>query len=136
MARGLDNNNPLNIRHNKDVFQGETVPSKDRAFKQFKTMACGYRAAFVTLGTYLTRGRNTVEKIVSAWAPPEDGNRTEDYIRHVETWSGVRRDTVLTAKSGRDYIRIVAAMSRVENGEPAVMDDVEAGFGLQTKLTD
>jgi hypothetical protein len=136
MARGLNNNNPLNIRHNKDVFQGENVPSKDRAFKQFKTLPYGYRAAFVTLGTYLTRGRNTVEKTVSAWAPPEDGNRTADYIRHVETWSGVQRDTVLTAKSGREYIRIVAAMARVENSAPAVMDDVEAGFRLQSKLTD
>jgi hypothetical protein len=133
-ARGLNNNNPLNIRHNKDVFQGEIVPSRDKTFKQFADSAHGYRAAFVTLGTYLGRGRNTVEKIISAWAPPVE-NDTNSYISLVEKWSGVKKDSVLTAKSGDEYIKIVAAMSRVENGVPAVMADVEAGFALQSKLT-
>ena len=135
MARGLNNNNPLNIISGGDVFQGETVPSADRRFKQFESPAYGYRAGFVTLGTYLTKyGRNTIEKIVHAWAPPVE-NDTTGYVRMVEKWSGVDKDRVLTSKSGGEYIRIVAAMSRVENGVPAVMKDVEAGFALQTKIT-
>lgn len=135
MARGLRNNNPLNIRHNSDRFVGE-VAGVDKAFKTFKDMAHGYRAAFVTLGTYLLRDkRNTIEKIISAWAPPEDNNDTEAYIRGVVRDSGILRDKVLTAKDGEDYIKIVAAMSRVENGSPAVMSDVVAGFKLQSKIT-
>jgi hypothetical protein len=134
MARGLNNNNPLNIRHNKDLFQGEVKQGTDKAFKQFTDMAHGYRAAFVTLGTYLTRdGRNTIDKIVRAWAPPVE-NDTIKYIDCVEKWSGVRRDTVLTAKSGDEYVRIVAAMSQMENGVPAVMKDVESGLALQIKI--
>lgn len=43
-ARGLRNNNPGNIRINDDLFQGEVRPSKDKSFKQFETMAYGYRA--------------------------------------------------------------------------------------------
>ena len=131
--RGLRNNNPLNIRHSRDRFQGEVVPGSDRAFKQFTSMAYGYRAAFVTLATYLAYGRNTVEKIVRAWAPPTENN-TEGYINHVVQRSGVGRNKVLTAESGGDYRKIVAAMSHCENGVPANMADVEAGFRLQSKI--
>lgn len=135
MARGLRNNNPLNIRHNGDKWQGE-VPSTDKSFMQFSSIAYGYRAAFVTLHTYLVKyGRDTIEKIIKAWAPPEDNNDTEGYITHVAFWSQIPRDKVLTAKDGDAYIKIVAAMSRVENGQIAVMGDVESGFKLQSKIT-
>lgn len=133
IPRGIRNNNPLNIRRNGDHFQGEVVPGSDREFKQFTSMAYGYRAAFVVLGTYLTHGRNTVEKIIRAWAPPTENN-TEAYIANVEKRSGVGRTKVLTAESGGDYRKIVAAMSHCENGVPAVMVDVEAGFKLQFSI--
>lgn len=133
IPRGIRNNNPLNIRRSADKFQGEKVPCTDPAFKQFETMAYGYRAAFVVLGTYLSRGRNTIEKIVRSWAPPTENN-TEGYISSVEKRSGVGRNKVLSADSGSDYRKIVAAMSHCENGIPAVMADVEAGFKLQNKI--
>ena len=133
IPRGIRNNNPLNIRRNGDHFQGEVVPGSDREFKQFTSMAYGYRAAFVVLGTYLTHGRNTVEKIIRAWAPPTENN-TEAYIANVEKRSGVGRTKVLTAVSGGDYRKIVAAMSHCENGVPANMADVEAGFRMQSRI--
>jgi hypothetical protein len=132
-ARGLKNNNPGNIRHNGDKFQGEVQPSRDAAFKEFTSMAYGYRAMFVTLATYLDRGRNTIAKIIAAWAPPSENN-TQAYINTVALFSGVPKNKVLTPVSGEDYIRIVAAMSRVENGKPANMADVSAGADLQTKI--
>lgn len=134
-ARGLNNNNPLNIVKSGDVFQGEAIPSTDARFKQFTSPAYGYRAGFVTLGTYLAKyGRNTIEKIIGAWAPPFE-NDTARYVSLVERWSGVAKDKVLTATSGEDYIKIVAAMARMENGAPAAMADVEAGFELQSKIS-
>ena len=78
IPRGLRNNNPLNIRHNKDVFQGE-VKGTDKAFKTFSTMPYGYRAAFVTLATYNSRGWNTIEKIISRWAPPCENDTAKVY---------------------------------------------------------
>lgn len=131
--RGILNCNPLNIRHNRDRFQGEVVPGRDRSFKQFSSMAYGYRAAFVVLGSYLACGKNTIEKIVKSWAPPTENN-TSSYIAHVEQRSGVSRDKVLTANSGGDYRKIVAAMSHCENGIPANMAEVEAGFRMQSKI--
>jgi hypothetical protein len=131
-SRGLRNNNPLNIRHNAEHFQGE-IKVKDKSFKSFSTMPYGYRAAFVTLATYLSRGCNTIEKIITKWAPPTE-NDTESYIAKVEKWSGVPRNKELTASDGADYILIVAAMSFVENGQNADISAVQAGFNLQTKI--
>jgi hypothetical protein len=131
--RGLRNNNPLNIRHNADIFQGE-IKGIDKSFKTFSSMPHGYRAAFVALATYLSRGWNTIEKIISHWAPPNENN-TDNYIAAVERWSGVSRNKELTAADGADYILIVAAMSFVENGKNADILQVQAGFNLQSKIT-
>jgi hypothetical protein len=131
--RGLRNNNPLNIRHNADVFQGE-IKGTDKSFKTFSSMPYGYRAAFVTLATYLSRGWNTIERIISHWAPLIENN-TEGYIKNVEKWSGIPRGKELSAADGADYILIVAAMSFVENGKNADINQVKAGFQLQTKIT-
>ena len=130
--RGLRNNNPLNIRHSADNFQGE-IQGNDKSFKTFSSMLYGYRAGFVILGTYLSRGLNTIEKIISKWAPPVENN-TERYIKDVEKWSGVSRHKVLTSTDGTYFILIVAAMSFVENGHNADISAVRAGFNLQTKI--
>jgi len=132
-TRGYRNNNPLNICHSTDTFQGE-IKGDDKAFKTFSSIRYGYRAAFVTLATYLSRGWNTIEKIVTHWAPPNENN-TAGYIADVERWSGVPRNKLLTLADGADYILIVAAMSFVENGRNAAISEVTAGFNLQTKIT-
>ena len=131
--RGIRNNNPLNIRHNADVFQGE-IKGNDLSFKTFSTMPYGYRAGFAILHTYLKNGCNTIEKIITRFAPPNE-NDTQAYIANVAKWSGVPKEKVLTATSGTDYIMIVAAMSAVENGKNADISQVQAGFNLQTKIT-
>jgi len=132
-TRGLRNNNPLNIRHGSDVFLGEII-GRDKAFKTFTSMPYGYRAAFVTLATYLSRGWNTIEKIITRWAPPSE-NDTKNYIACVEEGSGVPRNKELTAADGAEYMLIVAAMSAVENGKNADFSEVTEGFYLQTKIT-
>ena len=131
-SRGLRNNNPLNIRQSDEQFLGE-IKGRDKSFKTFSSLTYGYRAGFVILGTYLSQGLNTIEKIIAHWAPPTE-NDTESYIAHVERWSGVLRNKVLTASSGADFILIVAAMSFVENGQNADISAVQAGFKLQTKI--
>jgi hypothetical protein len=133
-SRGINNNNPLNIVSSNDVFQGEIRQSTDKRFKQFSSMAYGYRAGFVTLATYNTKyKRNTIEKIIHSWAPPVE-NDTINYVQLVEKWSGIPKDSLLTLESGDQYIQIVAAMSQVENGVPAIMADVNSGFQLQDRI--
>lgn len=130
LPRGLRNNNPGNIRRNSDVFQGEVNPSRDKEFKQFKTAAHGYRAMFKILSNYYNKYRlNTIRKMINRWAPPEDGNHTEKYIKTVSDYSGIPADDLLSFDR-EQMIRIVAGMSKVENGREADMSDVIAGWGL------
>jgi len=133
LPRGLRNNNPLNIRHNSDTFQGE-VTGTDKSFKTFSCMPYGYRAAFVILHTYLQRGENTIAKIVSRWSPPIE-NDTAKYIEFVEKYSGIPRHKELTTADGTDYILIVSAMSFMENGKSADISEIKVGFNLQSKIT-
>lgn len=129
MSRGLANCNPGNIRQSKTRYQGEVVPSRDKAFKQFQSMAWGYRAMFVLLDSYYRNGYTTIRKVIVRYAPPIE-NHTENYIRWVCEWSGIGADTPLNPQRGELMLPIVAAMSRVENGIPAVLADVQAGWEL------
>ncbi|MDE6876949.1 structural protein P5 [uncultured Alistipes sp.] len=130
MARGLNNRNPGNIRQSKGRYKGEVRPSRDPAFKQFETMAWGYRAIFVLLHTYRTRhGLRTIAAMIARWAPPSE-NKTELYIRTVSRRSGIPADRPLDTRDRRTMIPIAAAISFVENGTAADMHDVEKGWEL------
>lgn len=130
MTRGLRNNNPGNIRKDGTHWKGEVEPSRDAAFKQFESMAWGYRAIFKCLNTYSREyGLDTIRKMISRWAPPSE-NDTEAYIRTVSELSGVPENGRITATNRDVMIPIVAAMSRVENGIDACMTDVMAGWDL------
>ena len=128
--RGLRNNNPGNIRQSSTRYIGEVYPSKDDSFKQFETMAHGYRAVFVLLHTYQRKyGLNTIAGMISRYAPAVE-NDTDDYINAVAEWSGVPATSRITATNGDIMVPIVAAMSRVENGVFAHMPDVVKGWDL------
>ena len=130
MSRGLRNCNPGNIRQSRGKFKGEVRPSRDSAFKEFESMAYGYRAMFVLLDTYRTRyGLSTIREMISRWAPPSE-NFTEGYIRFVSERTGIDADAEVNSLSERDMVPIVAAMSEIENGTKAVMTDVHEGWKL------
>ncbi|MBO5881939.1 MAG: structural protein P5 [Alistipes sp.] len=130
MSRGLRNNNPGNIRRSRVRYKGEVHPSRDPEFKEFSSVAYGYRAMFVLLDTYRSRyGLTTIRQMLNRYAPPEE-NFTEGYIRYVADYSGVLPDETVDTRDERDMIPIVAAMSKIENGVAALRDDVERGWAL------
>ena len=130
MSRGLRNCNPGNIRRSATRYRGEVVPSRDRAFKEFESMAWGYRAMFMLLDSYRRRHRlGTLRQMLSRYAPPTE-NFTDGYIRFVSRTAGVDADKTLDTRSPRDMVPIVAAMSQIENGKRAVMADVHAGWNI------
>lgn len=130
MSRGLRNCNPGNIRHSKTRYVGEVVPSRDGQFKEFMTMAYGYRAMFVLLDSYRRRyALSTIRQMINRYAPPTE-NFTEGYIRFVAERSGIAPDEEVDTRSSRDMIPIVLAMSEIENGIKAISKDVEEGWRL------
>lgn len=129
LPRGLRNCNPGNIRKSPTRYLGEVQPSKDPAFKQFESMAWGYRALFVLLDSYCRRGVRTIREIISRYAPPVE-NYTEGYIRVVAESAGLPAESNVDMSDHDLMVRIAAAISRVENGRAAILADVEQGWQL------
>lgn len=93
-------------------------------------MAYGYRAAFKVLRTYINNYKlDTIRKIISRFAPSNE-NHTENYIKVVSERSGIPENDTVYADNREMMIRIVAAMSFVENGREAEMSDVIRGWEL------
>ena len=116
MARGIRNDNPLNIRHGKSQWVGMRKVQTDKAFVQFTERRYGYRAAFVLLRNYIGRGVNTIGKIIARWAPPGDENNTQAYIRFVSSTSGIDASRVLRFEDKDDLVEIVRSMAQMESG--------------------
>lgn len=132
MSRGLKNNNPGNIRHSNTNWQGE-IKGVDKEFKTFKSIDWGYRAMFKLLNTYeRVHGLNTIEKIMHRYAPTNE-NDTNAYIRAIEQDTGINRHTIISTKDKDCMVKIVASMSRVENGVKADLNDVIKGWELYIK---
>lgn len=130
MSRGIENCNPGNIRHSRVFYKGEVQPSRDSAFKQFQSMAWGYRAMFILLDTYRKRyGLSTIREMISRYAPPSENN-TEAYIAALCDWTGIGADEQIDTRSRRTMVPLVVAMSRVENGCAARYAEVDEGFDL------
>ena len=138
LPRGVRNCNPGNIRRppkkleEQDRFDGEIRPSRDPDFRTFVKMAYGYRAMFRILRTYKNNYKlNTLEQMIYRWAPPTvDDNKTEDYVRNVSEWSGIAPDQIVDVSNMTIMCRLVAAMSRQENGIPADENEVRDGWIL------
>ena len=125
MSRGLENCNPGNIRLSRVRYLGEVRPSRDPEFRQFESLAWGYRAIFVLLDTYL----DTLRGMISRWAPPSE-NRTDAYIRAVAGDTGLDPDERLDTRDRRTMVPVAASISRVENGVKADREEVERGWEL------
>ena len=141
MKRGIRNNNPLNIRHSADHWQGARAEQTDKSFVQFESMAYGYRAAWKTLESYwknFTRTKQpfNVRNIIARWAPSSE-NDTQAYIRTVLKLACLGGNENLPQPSrGVDLPRLerlLAAMTTMECGVPYAQVDTQAirqGYAL------
>ena len=121
LPRGIRNHNPLNIRRTgKDQWKGLAEAQKDSAFCQFKSMEWGWRAAFylLTRNYYHKYRLYTIRGIISRWAPPQDHNNTEAYIRNVSRLTGIDPDEPIGIPSEKParWLMVGAAMAIQENG--------------------
>ena len=112
---GLKNNNPGNIRHSNDQWQGMSPQQTDPNFVQFVTPDDGVRALARNLKTYFSQGINTIARIITTWAPPTENN-TDAYIQHVSQVVGVNPNQVLTPDLGT-LVALTNAIILHENGQ-------------------
>ncbi len=137
-ARGVRNNNPGNIRKSKDVWVGQT--GNDGSFVTFATPAHGIRATGRNLLSYARQGYVTPEQIITRWAPPEDDNDTEGYIKFVSEYLNVPRDTRLDLTDLNTLTRLSMAIMIKENGQSEfdkiAGDDISNGIQAALGLVD
>ena len=126
MSRGLNNNNAGNIIQSQVVYAGEKLPSTDPKFKQFISAAYGYRAIFVLLRYYIGKDFNTVRKIFTRYEPVN----YEAYINFIVKFTGIPENRVIDRDDWQSLGKIVAGISKMENGVPAVMKDLTDGMKL------
>lgn len=120
--RGRRNNNWGNIRKSKDQWQGKT--GDDGAFVIFDTPESGVRASRVLITNYIKNGYNTIQKIISRWAPAADNNNPNGYIQRVVQRSGIDKDKVITANDMDAIKKILTAMYEVELGQTLSANDL------------
>jgi len=116
--RGLRNNNPGNIKHSNNKWQGASRDQSDPTFVKFDKPVDGLRAMGRVLINYnKNSGIKTLEGIIKRWAPPQDNNDTESYIKSVSQRSGVSRKAKIDFSSTDVLAKIMDAMIVHENGE-------------------
>ena len=78
----------------------------------------------------IDRGENTVEKIITLWAPKSE-NPTEAYVRFICTKTGIKRNRPLSIYERRLIVAIIVAMTAFECRRyyPPI-SYVEAGYDL------
>lgn len=102
------NNNPGNIR-----------PVSGKGFRFFKTAFEGWVAMKNQLMRYFTgkttgRALQTVQDIVSTWAPAGDNNDPKKYAQDVAKWMGVSPNAILNLTDPRTMGALMQSMARKE----------------------
>lgn len=120
-TRGERNNNPGNIVLSNPpiAWLGLAPVQTDPKFYQFTSALYGIRACHVNLLTYYNvHGYNTVQSIISAWAPPRapDYNNTGAYIAFVCNKMGVGPTQVIDLTDATTAMSLVDAIITKENG--------------------
>lgn len=130
MTRAERNHNPLNIRLTHDKWVGRCSEQTDKEFVQFTSDLYGFRSAFRIIHNGFRYGRNTIRKIVSRWAPPNENN-TDNYVRYISDMVSVSPDEVLNYDNLDIMSAIVLAMAKMESGKWYSSDIVIQAYYLE-----
>lgn len=128
-TRGVRNNNPLNIRIG-NTWLGEVPNPTDSDFEQFVSVTYGLRAAFCILRRYINRyQRNTIEKIISTWAPVNE-NHTSLYIGYVSHKLDIEPNVVLEYSDTETMVKLVKAMAKFESACDLKTEDIMNAYKI------
>ena len=138
--RGYRNNNPLNIRFSTmNNWQGIIGRDKEKGgMCVFGQMYQGIRAAFLLLNAYQRKyDKRNIRELITRWAPPQDRNNTEAYIKRVCDYMKCEPDFVPHFGAQvelHDCYRLIRAMAGVENGKDSALyisdSDLWEGYRL------
>lgn len=111
LPRGIRNNNPGNIKAG-DWAKAHGATGTDGTFAVFPDMQTGMAAMGALLQTYKTRGIDTIQGIISKYAPRSE-NDTAAYIAQIVRQTGIQSGEHLTDEQ---LARVQKAMAIHEQG--------------------
>jgi hypothetical protein len=130
--RGIRNNNPGNLE-SSELFRWQGQSGSDGRFAVFSSPEHGIRALGMNLLAYHRRGLDTINKIISRWAPPTDNNDTASYVSKVSQALGVSPHSKLDIQSPAILSALSKAIIQHENGVNP-FDDKTLSSGIFSAL--
>jgi hypothetical protein len=115
LSRGLRNNNPGNLRKSAATWLGKVVNPLERDFESFSTMDYGVRAAIRNAFTQWNKGKDSIQSLVSIWAPPSENN-TAAYVAAVAKAAGIPATSEFKWGGNDTTAKIMFAIFKHENG--------------------
>ena len=126
-SRNVRNNNAGNIKISNSAWIGKVPNSKntDGTFEQFYEKKFGDRAMIKLIRNYIKSGYDTLDKIVSRWAPNSE-NPTSSYKLYVVNESGLMPDEQIGYNDKEKIESLVMAMADFEalpQDRPVITED-------------
>lgn len=133
--RGIRNNNPGNLN-----FAGQAGATKEGGengrFAVFKSMRDGISALYKQIQLYFSRGVNTIESVVNKYAPADDNNNVQAYIKQLVGATGKQADEKLSGEDTETVFKLIRGIINHENGKGYVSDqDILSGIQVGSTAT-
>lgn len=133
--RGIRNNNPGNLN-----YAGQSGAKKESGengrFAVFESMRDGISALYRQIQLYFSRGVNTIESVVNKYAPAEDNNNVQAYIRQLVGATGKQADEKLSGEDTETVFKLIRGIINHENGKGYVSDqDILSGIQVGSTAT-
>ncbi len=127
---GVDNSSPArrNLNPGNINFAGQEGATKSGRFAKFETVEAGVAQMYKQLAKYEKGGLNTIEQIISKWAPSNE-NDTEGYIKFVSDKMGVARDSQISMTNPSQAAALISAMAKKESGWSLTERQLWGGIG-------
>lgn len=115
LTRGIRNNNPGNLVLTNIAWQGKIANAQntDKHFEQFTEVKYGIRAMLRDLTNDIDKGKNTVRKLITEYAPPSE-NDTQKYIDVISKAVGLDPDQTIKIVDAKFYLVIARAIIKHE----------------------
>lgn len=122
-----------NQNNNPEKIESQAHIEPKRRFAAFDTMREGIAALVRQIGLYLSRGRNTIRKIIEIYSPASENGtiNTELYISAVSRALGISSDQPLNMENSEQIKALVRAIATHENSGNYLSDaDIEGGYQM------
>ena len=122
LSRGIRNNNPGNLVYTSNSWIGKISYNQNtdtnKHFEQFTEVKFGIRAMLIDIIGDIGKGKDTIKKLITEYAPPLENN-TKLYIEKVAKTVGLTPDQKIYQVDVLFMLQIARAIINHENGKDA-----------------